>query len=72
MTNKKHFRAIALVAVMCFGAALFIVDARNVSAQQAGALLSGAVKSDSSGKLEGVTVSAKALGQTITTSVFHR
>jgi len=70
MTNRKHFGAIALASVMCFGAALFIVSARNVSAQQAGALLSGAVKSDSSGKLDGVTVSAKALGQTITTSVF--
>jgi streptogramin lyase len=41
-----------------------------VQAQQAGALLSGSVKSDAGAKLDGVTVSARAAGQTITTSVF--
>src|SRR5882672_7432239 len=70
MASKKRFRSIALVAVMSLGAALFVVSARSASAQQMGVLLSGAVKSDSAGKLEGVTVSAKAAGQTITTSVF--
>jgi streptogramin lyase len=38
--------------------------------QQTGVLLSGSVKSDSGAKLEGVTVSARADRQTITTSVF--
>src|ERR1700736_3741514 len=46
------------------------VSAGAYGADENGALLAGAVKSDSGEKMSGVTVSAKAQGRTITTSVF--
>ena len=70
MKNAKRLWAIALIAVIGVGAALCAMTARSAAAQQAGALLSGSVKTDIGAKLDGVTVSARAVGQTITTSVF--
>jgi streptogramin lyase len=70
MMNRKQLWVIVLIAATAMGVALFAVGAKSAPAQQAGVLLSGAVKSDTGAKLEGVTVSAKAEGQTITTSVF--
>jgi streptogramin lyase len=49
---------------------MFSLSAKVPQAARHAALLAGAVKSDAGGKLEGVTVSARAEGQTITTSVF--
>ena len=46
------------------------LSARAYGADENGALLAGTVKSDSGEKMSGVTVSAKAEGRTITTSVF--
>jgi streptogramin lyase len=46
------------------------LSARAYGADENGALLAGTVKSDSGEKMSGVTISAKAEGRTITTSVF--
>src|SRR5260370_25309138 len=62
-----------------FGALVFVAMAFVVGvwrsavasgSDENGALLAGTVKSDSGEKMSGVTVSAKAEGRTITTSVF--
>jgi streptogramin lyase len=52
------------------GAQFFSMRAQGQLAQQAGVVLLGSVKSDAAAKLDGVTVSARAEGQSITTSVF--
>ena len=70
MVNTKRLWRIALIAAVTTGAALCAISAKNAAAQQTAAMLSGSVKSDAGTKLEGVTVSARAAGQTITTSVF--
>ena len=70
MTHRKRLGKIALVAAMTMIVTLSAVSAKSVPAQQAGVLLSGSVKSDTGAKLDGVTVSARGVGQTITTSVF--
>jgi streptogramin lyase len=70
MTNTKRLWVITWIAAMTMGIALCAVSAKSAPAQQMGALLSGSVKSDAGTKLDGVTVSARAVGQTITTSVF--
>ena len=70
MRNRKRLWTIGPFAALALGAALCATDAGSAPAQQSGALLSGIVKSDAGAKLDGVTVSARAEGQTITTSVF--
>jgi virginiamycin B lyase len=70
MTQRKRLCKIALMAAISASVALCGLSAKSAPAQQAGALLSGSVKSDSGAKLDGVTVSARGAGQTITTSVF--
>src|SRR5947207_929061 len=59
----KHFQKLAATAL---AAALVCV----AGSAYADALLHGAITSDSGEKMGGVTVSAKAEGSTITTSVF--
>ena len=70
MPSSKRLRTMVLLTAGA--AAVWLCAAREnaVNAQQASALLSGTVKSDAGAKLDGVTVSARAAGQTITTSVF--
>jgi len=70
MGSVNRFQVIVLVAAVAVGVALWAVSATSAPAQQAGVLLSGSVKSDTGAKLDGVTVSAKGVGQTITTSIF--
>jgi len=70
MTSIKRLFVITLISVMTLGAVLLAVNTRSAAAQQAGVLFSGSVKSDSGAKLDGVTVSARAVDATITTSVF--
>jgi hypothetical protein len=69
MKNTKRLWAIALIAAISVGITLCAVTAKGAPAQQSGVLLSGSVKSDAGANLDGVTVSARAVGQTITTSV---
>jgi virginiamycin B lyase len=57
------------IVAFAVGAMLWAVSAR-CAAQQGSEPLYGSAKSDSGAKLEGVTVSARAEGQSITTSVF--
>src|ERR1700692_3285651 len=66
---NRHW-VIVLISAAAVGVAPYTVSARSVPAQPAGRLLSGSVKSDTGAKLDGVTVSAKGVGQTITTSIF--
>jgi len=70
MASMKRFRAVAMIVGVGLGMAIFAPGARTAPPQQSGVLLTGAVKSDSGEKMAGVTVSAKGVGQTITTSVF--
>ena len=69
---SKRMRVIARIAAVSAGFALlvFAVTAMSAPAQQGGVLLSGSVKSDTGARLDGVTVSARAIGATISTSVF--
>src|ERR1700737_2014023 len=69
MGKTKRVRTVAVMAAVSMMVALFAASARTAT-QQAGVLLAGSVKSETSEKMAGVTVSAKAVGQTITTSVF--
>jgi virginiamycin B lyase len=69
MMNTKRLRVVTLGTVLTVAVVLCAVSAKNASARQAGTLLSGSVKSDAGTKLDGVTVSTRAVGQTITTSV---
>jgi streptogramin lyase len=68
--NLTQNWAAALIVAVSAGILLFAMRAKTTFAQQAGVLLSGSIKSDTGAKLEGVTVSARGEGQTITTSVF--
>lgn len=70
MSSWKRLQTVALLTAAAGIVWLSGVRTKAVHAQQAGALLSGTVKSDAGAKLDGVTVSARAAGQTITTSVF--
>ena len=70
MTIIKQRWVIVLIATVTLGVALGDVSAQSAFRQQPGVLLSGLVKSDTGARLDGVTVSARGLGQTITTSVF--
>ena len=70
MKNAKRLWVIALLAAGTAGIGLCAVSAKSAPAQQAEVLLAGSVKSDTGAKLDGVTVSARAAGSTITTSVF--
>src|SRR5579862_8760808 len=66
--NSRSRTAWIAGVIVVFAMALF--GAKSAGAQQGGVLLSGSVKSDSGAKLDGVIVSARAAGQTLTTSVF--
>jgi streptogramin lyase len=70
MPSIKRFWRNSPIAAVTLAVALFAPTMKSAPAQQAGVLLSGSVKSDAGAKLDGVTVSARAEGQTITTSVF--
>jgi streptogramin lyase len=70
MTGGKCFWAMGLLGLIGTIAALIVPGAKGVIAAPSGVLLSGGIKSEAGAKLEGVTVSARADGQTITTSVF--
>src|SRR5882672_9901822 len=70
MGSINRLKVIALITAVTMGVALWGATAISVPAQQAVVLLSGSVKSDKGAKLDGVTVSARGVGQTITTSVF--
>jgi hypothetical protein len=65
---KRHpmESSVAVIAIALAAMPLTLSDA----AEAADALLSGAIASATGEKLGGVTVSAKAAGQTITTTVF--
>jgi len=70
MACTKRFRAVAVMVGLSLGLAIFAASARTAPPQQNGVLLAGSVKSESGEKMAGVTVSAKGIGHTITTSVF--
>ena len=70
MASTKRFRAVAVMVGLSLGLAIFAASARTAPPQQNGVLLAGSVKSESGEKMAGVTVSAKGIGHTITTSVF--
>ena len=70
MASMKRFWVVAAVVGVSLGPAIFATSARTAPPQQSGVLLIGSVKSDIGEKMAGVTVSAKGVGQTITTSVF--
>src|SRR5579864_8015007 len=69
MRYARFLAVSGLLFVTVAGLARLASAPRNVSAAD-GAVLSGAVKSASGEKMGGVTVSAKAEGQAITTTVF--
>jgi streptogramin lyase len=70
MEKTKRRWLDVLIAAAALGMTICAVNAQSAPAPQTGALLSGSVKSDGGAKLDGVTVSARSTGQTITTSVF--
>jgi streptogramin lyase len=70
MGSFKRLWRVAPIATAGMILVICAANARSAPAQQAGVLLSGSVKSDQGAKLEGVIVSARAAGRTITTSVF--
>jgi streptogramin lyase len=67
--SLERVPGILILAIMA-GVLAVSISAGAYGADENGALLAGAVKSDSGEKMSGVTVSAKAQGRTITTSVF--
>jgi virginiamycin B lyase len=69
MRSRNRAPVIAVVAALALGAALCAVNTKSAPAPQAAGLLFGSVKSGTGAKLEGVIVSARGAGQTITTSV---
>ena len=69
MTKGLRLAVFALVAVGLTGFALHLANSTAKAADN-GVLLTGAVTSASGEKMTGVTVSAKAEGSTITTSVY--
>src|ERR1039457_6408276 len=66
----RHTRVLLCAVVVTVGLASGILLSRTLHAASGSALLTGAVKSASGEKMAGVTVSAKAEGSTITTTVF--
>lgn len=68
-TSSQNLKA-ALILTVTVAAILLCFAVRAYSGDENTSLLSGTVKSDSAEKMAGVTVSAKAHGRTITTSVF--
>src|SRR4029077_17431823 len=74
MRNMRTFSSKRLAGIFILvTAAIFLaisLSSPAYGADEGGALLAGTVKSDSGEKMAGVTVSAKADGRTITTSVF--
>ena len=67
--SSERVIGILVLAIMTMALAIS-VSAWAYGADENGALLAGTVKSDSGEKISGVTVSAKAEGRTITTTVF--
>ena len=67
--SSERVIGILVLAIMTMALAIS-VSAWAYGADENGALLAGIVKSDSGEKISGVTVSAKAEGRTITTTVF--
>ena len=67
--SSERVIEILVLAIMTMALAIS-VSAWAYGADENGALLAGTVKSDSGEKISGVTVSAKAEGRTITTTVF--
>jgi streptogramin lyase len=68
-TSLQKLTAALIFAAMAT-ALVLSTSARAYGADENGTLLAGTAKSDSGEKMPGVTVSAKAEGKTITTSVF--
>src|ERR1700739_3900310 len=68
-TSLQKLTAALIFAAMAT-ALVLSPSARAYGADENGTLLAGTAKSDSGEKMPGVTVSAKAQGKTITTSVF--
>ena len=68
MSNTRGFFLALVIIVVAFSSATFV--SKVVYAADNGVLLTGTVKSASGEKMGGVTVSAKAEGRTITTTVF--
>jgi virginiamycin B lyase len=71
MTPKRVSAAILLAALILAGLAMYRVSlqARQTASAPAGAALAGTVRSTQEGPMEGVLVSAKRNGSTITTTV---
>ena len=67
--SLERFIEVLLLAIVA-GVAALSGAPRAYGANESAAFLTGTVKSDSGEKMSGVTVSAKAEGRTITTSVF--
>src|ERR1700720_3913414 len=67
--SLERVPGILILAIMA-GVLAGSISLGAYGADENGALLAGTVKSDSGEKMSGVTVSAKAEGRTITTSVF--
>jgi streptogramin lyase len=71
MGKAPRLSMIGLLACMIGSITVFVMSAKTAPAESdKGIFLTGAVHSDSGQKLEGVTLSAKADGQSITTTVF--
>jgi streptogramin lyase len=70
MAKERACALITTIAIVAIGLAMPVMSPRIASADLNGVLLTGGVKSDSGQKMEGVTVSVKGEGQTITTTVF--
>ena len=70
MAKPRGRALISSIAIVAVGLAMPAVSLRIASAAPDGVLLTGGVKSESGQKMEGVTVSVKGEGQTITTTVF--
>jgi len=68
-TSFQNLKATLIFAAM-IAALTLRPSARSYGADENASLLAGTVKSDSGEKMAGVTVSAKAEGKAITTSVF--
>jgi streptogramin lyase len=68
-TSFQNLTATLIFAAM-FTALMLCPSARAYGADENSSLLAGTIKSDSGEKMAGVTVSAKAEGKAITTSVF--
>ena len=70
MAKARRLLLTSMITTAAIGFAAVVVSPGIYWAASNSALLTGTVKSDSGEKMEGVTVSAKGEGQTITTSLF--